>query len=360
MVKLALRGRALVAAAVFFRRRITLFGRYWGAGGRLSQPAFRDLLSPGDRVLHRAGTDALRARHPGRAQGARAASSRLVTWSAHCIADRQLRTRDRRLPDARGRAVDSLRARGPGARARSAAAQRRSRDRRRHHLALARTMRRIGFRRRSRRSRTRRGCSPPAVTCRPERLIAAYRRGIFPWYSPGQPVLWWSPDPRAVLFPEEFHCSRSLAETLRNGGFTPRIDRDFAAVIDGVRRAARGEPRHLDHLRDARRLPRAAPPRLRAQHRGRGAQGRSPAGSTGCAWGGCSSVSRCSAASATPPRRRSRTWWRCAERNSIAVIDCQLPSRHLASLGARTIPRSRFQALLAEHVRSGGAPLLPP
>src|SRR5439155_21451173 len=67
----------------------------------------------------------------------------------------------------------------------------------------------------------------------PERLLAAYRRGIFPWYSPGQPVLWWSPDPRAVLFPEEFHCTRSLAKTLRNGGFSYSMDRDFAAVIDG-------------------------------------------------------------------------------------------------------------------------------
>src|SRR6185369_11585899 len=63
------------------------------------------------------------------------------------------------------------------------------------------------------------------------RLLAAYRRGIFPWYSPGQPVLWWSPDPRAVLFPEEFHCSRSLGKTLRNDGFENVINRDFSAVI---------------------------------------------------------------------------------------------------------------------------------
>lgn len=67
----------------------------------------------------------------------------------------------------------------------------------------------------------------------PERLMAAYRRGIFPWYSPGQPVLWWSPDPRAVLFPEEFHCARSLAKRLRNAGFSASLDRDFAGVIDG-------------------------------------------------------------------------------------------------------------------------------
>ena len=87
----------------------------------------------------------------------------------------------------------------------------------------------------------------------PERLIAAYRRGIFPWYSPGQPVLWWSPDPRAVLFPEEFHCARSLAKRLRNAGFSASLDRDFAARHRRLRRAARRQPRHLDHL------PRCAP-----------------------------------------------------------------------------------------------------
>src|SRR5499433_2134122 len=67
----------------------------------------------------------------------------------------------------------------------------------------------------------------------PPRVPAGYQRGIFPWYSPGQPVLWWSPDPRAVLFPEEFNCTRSLAKTLRNGGFALSVDRDFAGVIDG-------------------------------------------------------------------------------------------------------------------------------
>src|SRR5918999_5925997 len=61
----------------------------------------------------------------------------------------------------------------------------------------------------------------------PARLLAAYRRGIFPWYSAGQPVLWWSPDPRAVLFPREFRCSRSLAKSIRNRGFETAIDRDF-------------------------------------------------------------------------------------------------------------------------------------
>ncbi len=51
----------------------------------------------------------------------------------------------------------------------------------------------------------------------PERIILAYRRGIFPWYDDGQPIMWWSPDPRAVIFPDEFHISRSLRRTLRKG-----------------------------------------------------------------------------------------------------------------------------------------------
>src|SRR5476651_715697 len=61
----------------------------------------------------------------------------------------------------------------------------------------------------------------------PPRLLAAYQRGIFPWYSPGQPVLWWSPDPREVLLPQEFHRSRRLTRSLRTRGFEWLQDRDF-------------------------------------------------------------------------------------------------------------------------------------
>ncbi len=65
----------------------------------------------------------------------------------------------------------------------------------------------------------------------PPRLLAAYERGVFPWYSAQQPVLWWSPDPRMVLYPGEFKVSRSLAKTLRGGRYTTRVDHDFAATI---------------------------------------------------------------------------------------------------------------------------------
>ena len=66
---------------------------------------------------------------------------------------------------------------------------------------------------------------------RPERLLAAYRRGIFPWYNDGQPILWWSPDPRAVLFPERLKVARSLRKTLRVEKFSVTLDTYFREVM---------------------------------------------------------------------------------------------------------------------------------
>ncbi len=183
----------------------------------------------------------------------------------------------------------------------------------------------------------------------PARLLAAYRRGIFPWYSPGQPVLWWSPDPRAVLFPEEFRCSRSLAKALRNRGFEGSIDRDFGAVIEGC-----AAPR-------ASSLGTWITPEMRAaylelHHCGFAHSfetylgGRLVGGLYGVRLGavffGESMFSR-------EPDSSKAALARLVEfcrTQGIRVIDCQLPSRHLQSLGSRLIPRSEFQALLREHI----------
>ena len=73
----------------------------------------------------------------------------------------------------------------------------------------------------------------------PEWLIHAYRHGVFPWYSVEQPILWWAPDPRAVLLPEDFHLSRSLRRSIRKRGYVVRLDTAFEDVI-----AACAEPRH--------------------------------------------------------------------------------------------------------------------
>jgi len=190
----------------------------------------------------------------------------------------------------------------------------------------------------------------------PARLLAAYRRGIFPWYSPGQPVLWWSPDPRAVLFPEEFRVSRSLAKTIRNGGFSVATDRSFAEVIDAC-----AAPRSQSHgtwitpeMREAYLdLHRRGHAHSIETHRG----GELVGGLYGVRLGGVffgeSMFSRASDASKVALAHLVAV----CRRNSIAVIDCQLASRHLASLGARSIPRAQFQALLREWVSVDPAPL---
>jgi leucyl/phenylalanyl-tRNA---protein transferase len=74
-----------------------------------------------------------------------------------------------------------------------------------------------------------------------DRLLAAYRQGIFPWYSDGEPLLWWSPDPRFVLFPKDLRISRSMKKVLRRGAFTVTFDRDFGGVIAACRKPRKNQ-----------------------------------------------------------------------------------------------------------------------
>ncbi len=75
------------------------------------------------------------------------------------------------------------------------------------------------------------------------RLLAAYRHGVFPWYSGAEPILWWSPDPRMVLFCDELKVSRSLAKNIRNKGYEVRVDTAFAQVLAGCAAPRQGEAR---------------------------------------------------------------------------------------------------------------------
>ena len=166
-------------------------------------------------------------------------------------------------------------------------------------------------------------------------------------------MLWWSPDPRAVLFPAELRRTRSLEKTLRNGGFETHIDRDFAAVIDGC-----AAPR-------ASSLGTWITPEMRSAyvelHRGGHAhsfetylEGRLVGGLYGVRLGGVffgeSMFSRERDASKVALVRLTE---HCLA-EGIAVIDCQLASRHLQSLGSRSIPRTQFQALLRRYVGEPG------
>ena len=184
----------------------------------------------------------------------------------------------------------------------------------------------------------------------PARLLAAYERGIFPWYSAGQPILWWSPDPRMVLWPERFRCSRSLDKTLRTGRFETRLDCAFGATI-----RACGGPRRSgsDTWLDAAMIGAyEALHRLGVAHSVETwAGGELVGGLYGIHLGGVFfGESMFSHATDASKVALARLVGECAARN-IRLIDCQVASAHLASLGAAEIPRSEFLVQLRRHLK---------
>jgi leucyl/phenylalanyl-tRNA--protein transferase len=178
------------------------------------------------------------------------------------------------------------------------------------------------------------------------RVIAAYAQGIFPWYAEGEPVLWWSPDPREVLVPDQFHCSRSLRRRLRSDAFRITEDTVFAEVIDGcaVARAAGGgtwiTPQMRSAYIDLHRLGLAHSIEVWA---GEELVGGLYGVRTGRVFSGESMFSRQDDAS-----KAALAWLaRVCPARGIALIDCQVPSAHLRSLGSRALPRARFVEFLA-------------
>jgi leucyl/phenylalanyl-tRNA---protein transferase len=175
-----------------------------------------------------------------------------------------------------------------------------------------------------------------------ERLVLAYSQGIFPWYAEDDPILWWSPDPRLVLYPSELHVSRSLRKVLRQPSFAVTLDRAFGKVI----RACAGN-RGLDHP-GTWIVPEmiAAYEALHAAglaHSVEAWQGDILAGglygvSLGGAFFGESMFTRISNASKVALVRLAEG----LRRAGFRLIDCQVTTAHLMRFGAREIPRSRF------------------
>ncbi|HKB84492.1 MAG TPA: leucyl/phenylalanyl-tRNA--protein transferase [Burkholderiales bacterium] len=179
------------------------------------------------------------------------------------------------------------------------------------------------------------------------RLVEAYRNGIFPWFSGDQPILWWSPDPRMVLFPAELKVSRSLAKTLRKCRFEVRADTAFRDVIAGC-----GLPRQDQ---DGTWI---SAPMVEAYcelHRAGIAHsvetwldGELVGGLYGVALGraffGESMFTRATDAS----KVALVVLVRQLERWGFGLVDCQMNTAHLASFGAREIPRTDFTRRLRE------------
>ncbi|MEO8223438.1 MAG: leucyl/phenylalanyl-tRNA--protein transferase [Gammaproteobacteria bacterium] len=174
----------------------------------------------------------------------------------------------------------------------------------------------------------------------PERLLAAYRRGIFPWYEAGQPILWWSPDPRAVLLPSKLHVSRSLRRTLRNGRFTVSVDQAFAAVIDNcaATRATTGTWITTEMRAAYLRLHELGHAHSIETWHGAELVGGLYGLAVGRIFFGESMFSRATDASKVALVRLARL----AESRDIRLIDCQVANAHLESLGSDLVPRAGF------------------
>jgi len=190
----------------------------------------------------------------------------------------------------------------------------------------------------------------------PERLLAAYRRGIFPWFSEGDPILWWSPDPRMVLFPAELKVSRSLAKTLRHRNHEVRCDGNFDAVMAGC--AAASDARPGTWITAPMRAAYNELHRLGHAHSVETwIDGELAGGLYGVAIGrmffGESMFTRVRDASKIALVHLVRL----LGGEGCGMIDCQMQSGHLASFGARAIARAEFSRNLAELVNCAAAPI---
>ncbi len=175
-----------------------------------------------------------------------------------------------------------------------------------------------------------------------ERLLAAYAAGIFPWYSEGLPILWWSPDPRLVLFPAELHVSRSLRRILRAGRFQVRADSAFEQVI---RRCAEQRRPGQDGtwitpemIQAYSRLHRRGVAHSFEAWDGEGLAGGLYGVSLGAAFFGESMFA--DRPDASKVAFVSSVEWLAAR--GFDLVDCQVRTAHLERFGAREIPRREF------------------
>ncbi len=179
----------------------------------------------------------------------------------------------------------------------------------------------------------------------PDRILAAYRQGIFPWFNPGDPILWWSPNPRTVIFPETHHVSKSLRKTLRKGVYRVTFDRAFVQVMQGCaapRNYANGTWISEAIIASYTELHRRGFCHSVEVWLGDELVGGLYGLALGKVFFGESMFSRADNASKvgfTYLVRTLRDW-------GFQLIDCQVANEHLFSLGAKEIPREDFQELL--------------
>ncbi len=187
------------------------------------------------------------------------------------------------------------------------------------------------------------------------RLVEAYGKGIFPWFNEDQPILWWSPDPRMVLFPAELKVSRSLARTLRNCRFEVRADTAFREVIERCRLSRRDQAGTwitAPMVEAYCELHRAGVAHSVETWLDAELVGGLYGVALGRAFFGESMFTRATDAS----KVALVTLVRQLERWGFEMVDCQMNTAHLASFGAREIPRAEFTRRLRELIHYPSVP----
>ena len=183
-----------------------------------------------------------------------------------------------------------------------------------------------------------------------ERLLAAYRRGIFPWYEDQQPVLWWTPDPRFVLFPEELHISRSLRRTLRKNRFDLRVDEAFSAVMQACaapRKGSTGTWIDRDMVMAYTQLNQEG---IAHSVEVTNPEGKLVGGLYGVSLGRVFFGESMFSVETDASKVALVALVDIMRRGDFHMIDCQLENPHLISLGARGIDRLDFEERLAQTV----------
>ena len=189
----------------------------------------------------------------------------------------------------------------------------------------------------------------------PQRLLAAYRNGIFPWFSPGEPILWSSPDPRMALVPGELRITRSLRRRLQQGDYEVRLDSAFAAVIQACASTPRPGQSGTWITREMRAAYLALHELGYAHSVETWVDGQLVGGLYGLAIGRMFYGESMFAHRTDASKIALAHLGRYLRQHDYGLIDCQMSTPHLASLGAREIPREDFLARLRTLCAAPGA-----
>lgn len=176
-----------------------------------------------------------------------------------------------------------------------------------------------------------------------ERLLLSYQHGIFPWFSPEDPILWWSPSPRCVLFPEKIHISRSMKRFLKKNIYQVTFNKDFPAVIERCENLRKGETWITDEMKHA----------YIGLHKNGYAQSVEiwendtlVGGLYGVSLGKCFFAESMFSIKINASKVAMIMLCQKLVKEEYTLLDCQMSSDHLFSMGAEEIPREQFLSIL--------------